>query len=242
MSSVSPIECNHLDDDDHGRCVRGKLAKSTSLKTSTNKSGPQRRKSVHFADAFGLNLECVHLIYGGQPNVPSSAFSHLNISNDLNGLTQLVNDLTNCDAVYNASQSKILKLNPDFVEPFTLADFFDRVRSQKVCLQNCFVTNLETQVNIHCIILVINLSFEKNVKVRYTKDNWRTWSDLAAKYVPNSNNGWSDKFMVELCFNTNSTGELVAGQKVSFAICFSVDGREYWDNNLGSNYSFICSF
>ncbi|RWS09168.1 glycogen-binding subunit 76A-like protein, partial [Dinothrombium tinctorium] len=120
-----------------------------------------------------------------------------------------------------------------FKEPFTLTDFFDRVRRQQVCLQKYFVTNLDTKVNIHFIILVINLSFEKNVKVRYTKDNWKTWNDVVAKYVPNSNDGWSDKFMVEFCFNTNSSGDLAVGQKISFAICFSVDGKEYWDNNLG---------
>ncbi|RWS09165.1 glycogen-binding subunit 76A-like protein [Dinothrombium tinctorium] len=232
-------------DDDNQRPIREKLVKSTSLKTTTKKREPQRRKTVYFADAFGLDLESVYLIQSGQPSVPSSAFSHLNISDDLNGgLTHeckdLVSELTNCGVPCEASANKILKLQPDFPEPFKLVDFFDRVRSQKVCLQNCFVTNSDTKVIIKCIILVINLSFEKNVKFRYSKDNWKTWSDMVAKYVPNSSNGWSDKFMVEFCFNTNSSGELVAGQKISFAVCFSVDGKEYWDNNLGSNYTLTC--
>ncbi|RWS14441.1 glycogen-binding subunit 76A-like protein [Dinothrombium tinctorium] len=242
MTPDSPIECNHLCDDD-GRFVRGKLEKSTSLKT-TKERDPQRRKSVRFADALGLNLESIHLIHGGQPNVPTSAFSHLKISDDLNGFTSQYKDMVSQFPFwpYHTSSNNILKLVPDFIEPFTLVDFLDRVRSQKVCLQNYFVTNLETHVNINCIILVINLSFEKSVKVRYTKDNWKTWNDVTAKYVPNSNNGWSDKFMAEFSLNTDSSSDLVPGQKVSFAICFTVDGKEYWDNNLGSNYTFTCRF
>ncbi|RWS01907.1 phosphatase 1 regulatory subunit 3C-like protein [Dinothrombium tinctorium] len=94
-------------------------------------------------------------------------------------------------------------------------------------------------INVKCIILVVNLSFSKHVTVRYTTDNWQSWVDVEAKYVPNSCNGWSDKFMADFSICTDgSSSALVPGQKILLAVRYESDGREYWDNNLGANYSF----
>ncbi|RWS19761.1 CBM21 domain-containing protein-like protein [Leptotrombidium deliense] len=224
-------ETNDIDDD--YRSLRGRLQKSTSLKTRKpdKECERQQRKSVRFADTIGMNLESIHLIKGGQPTVPLSAFSDLNINETsqktaVNSLQQF----TPCAAKYTL----------DFVEPFSCVDFIERVKNQKVCLQSCFVSSHATNVNISCIITVVNISFEKRVTVRYSSDYWQNTSTVEAKYVPNSCNGWSDKFTADFSVNLDSACGVVPDKHLLFAIQYMVNGNEYWDNNMGLNYSVSC--
>jgi hypothetical protein len=55
------------------------------------------------------------------------------------------------------------------------------------------------------------------VKVRHTGDNWATYTDE----------------VVYGSFNFYTTGSDLA----QYAVCYTVNGVEYWDNNFGSNYT-----
>ena len=161
-------------------------------------------------------------------------------------------------------------LIPEFVEPFVQVNFLDRVRSQNICLENCYISNTSspltspTSTKTPCInsssssptgcssnnllnnqsdscavsvttcIRVVNLSFEKEVYCRFTCNNWATWSEVLASFIPTSSDSWTDRFTA-----TFTVGNLTAGQRVSFALRFKSGSQEYWDNNNGQNYSLM---
>lgn len=79
-------------------------------------------------------------------------------------------------------------------------------------------------------IALKNLNYKKIVRVRISEDNWKTYTDIDAKYwyssKDNSVNYWN--------FNYNTKSNT---KKVQFAVCYEVNGTQYWDNNFGSNYT-----
>ncbi|MDR0915071.1 MAG: CBM21 domain-containing protein [Oscillospiraceae bacterium] len=86
-------------------------------------------------------------------------------------------------------------------------------------------------------IHINNLGYNKNVFVRYTTDNWATYTDAAAGYestYPNFN--YSGPSNVERWgFLVNLP---IADDSIEFAIGYTVNGETYWDNNFGENYSY----
>ena len=111
-----------------------------------------------------------------------------------------------------------------FTQPSLEPDFFNRVSRDCVCLESI----REEPRCLHGIIRVSNLSYSKEVAVRWTHDNWRTSHDTHAVFL--SNHGATDRFAFELPIN---------GDDVSFAIRFRSEGTEHWDNNRGSNYTVL---
>lgn len=76
-----------------------------------------------------------------------------------------------------------------------------------------------------------NYAYHKDVFVRYTRDNWNSWQDAALSYNKTRDDG------TEL-WNTVLTlpyGEGF-GEGFAYAICYRVNGNEYWANNFGANY------
>ena len=76
-----------------------------------------------------------------------------------------------------------------------------------------------------------NYAYHKDVFVRYTRDNWNSWQDAALSYNKTRDDG------TEL-WNTVLTlpyGEGF-GEGFAYAICYRVNGTEYWANNFGANY------
>lgn len=83
---------------------------------------------------------------------------------------------------------------------------------------------------------VVNLAFEKHVIVRYTFNNWRTFTDTDAVYqgpCSGSNNS-KDRFSFSFVWH-NAVGE--DHQQLQLALRYLVNGHEYWDNNDGQNYN-----
>lgn len=73
-----------------------------------------------------------------------------------------------------------------------------------------------------------SLSSNGNVKVRYTTNNWQTYSDVNAYSI--ANNGDSSIAY----FSINLTGQNLSA--LHYAVCYTANGVEYWDNNFGINY------
>ena len=73
-----------------------------------------------------------------------------------------------------------------------------------------------------------NLAYTKNVFVRYTTDNWVTYTDASLSYSTSlSGNLESWNFSVTI----------PSGATVSYCFCYTVNGVSYWDNNFGRNYT-----
>ncbi len=108
-----------------------------------------------------------------------------------------------------------------FTQPSLEPDFFHRVNKHCVVLDNV----CEEARSLQGTVRVANLSYEKEVVVRWTHDNWRSSHDTKAVFC--ANDGASDRFTFELPIN---------GDDVIFCIRFKTNDQEYWDNNRGSNY------
>jgi hypothetical protein len=75
-----------------------------------------------------------------------------------------------------------------------------------------------------------NYAYHKNVFVRYTTDGWNSYKDQAMTYTQSNANG------TETWGTTLSINGMPAHGNFQYAICYKVNGREYWANNFGANY------
>lgn len=183
---------------------------------------------------FNNQLSCSPVrssyLQGNRPPVAGSVFGGGGGGNQFNRTPLLSNGIM-------SAGSDLVNwpiLVPEFVQPFTQYNFLERVRSQKVCLESCVVSSIGNNLSIDCIIRVLNVSFEKMIMVRHTANNWGTWLDALASYIPNSSDGQTDKFSVKFYLKS-----LTKGQRVKFAIIYLVNAEEYWDNNLGIDYCLL---
>lgn len=157
-------------------------------------------------------------------------------------------------------------LIPEFVEPFVQMNFLDRVKNSCICLENCYISNNvsgsgaasaalavassaltsptgapgagsptpENVISVTTCIRVVNKSFGKEIYCRFTTNDWGTWCEEKASFIPTSTDSWSDRFTA-----TFYVAHLNAGQRVKFALRYVTEGKEYWDNNNGQNYSLM---
>lgn len=211
------------DSDEESDCGRvPRIRRCSSLKTGKTPPGtPGRKKSVRFADILGLDLADVRTFLDEVPKVPKSAYEDLDVTLPSSNSVQLGPPL-----------DKVLV--PLFQQPGCLPNFLDRLRDTQVCLESAAVTDAINLTITGCA-RVRNLDFHKSVHLRYSLDNWRSYSDLSASYVENSCDGFSDKFSFILFGNS-----LQIGQRLEMAIRFQAKGEQFWDNNYGLNYCFQC--
>lgn len=202
------------------------IKRSASLKTGKTPPGtPGRKKFVRFADAMGLDLQQIRTFKDEIPIVPPSAFKDLERS-QMNTWTFVSGNSTR-----SSSHRRLILL---FQPPSQAPGFMERLRHNKVLVES--VSCREEDSQIRCIVRVMNINFHKQVRVRFTMDNWSTWSERAASYMMGSSDGETDRFETILYASTLGTG-----QRIQMAVVFSCCGREYWDSNNGLNYTVLCS-
>ena len=138
----------------------------------------------------------------------------------------------------NLSSSSSSSLVPMFNQPGSFVNFYDLIRSRKVCLENAYMADRST---VRGTIRVQNLCMNKKVTVRYTTNNWMRSSDLEAAYVHAAASGGADGFSDQFSFKL-STAPLAVGQRIQFCLRYEPmdHGGEFWDNNDGKNYVFQC--
>ena len=222
---VKIVKNNHTSDEEDFERPPQRVRRCSSLKTGKTPPGtPGRKKIVRFADVLGLDLADVRTFLDEVPKVPIQAYY------------DLVYDVTsmspNNPTLVGPSLDKVLV--PLFQQPGSLPAFLERVKDKQVCLENAAVTD-PISLTIIGSVRVRNLDFHKSVHIRYSLDNWRSYSDMMANYVENSCDGFSDKFTFLIFGNS-----LQIGQRIEMAIRFQAKGQQYWDNNYGQNYCFQC--
>lgn len=210
-------------DEDEDFCRPQRIRRCSSLKTGKTPPGtPGRKKIVRFADVLGLDLADVKTFVDEVPKVPKQAYEDLEIN--IEPVESQICLGPRADRV----------LVPLFQQPGALPCFLDRVREKQVNLENAAVTD-PINLTITGTVRVRNLDFHKSVYLRYTTDNWRSFSDLQASYVENSCDGFSDKFT----FTIYGTSVQI-GQRIEMAARFHCRGQQFWDNNYDTNYVFQC--
>lgn len=204
------------------RCRR-----SSSLKMpKENDTNPAQKKIVRFADALGLDLADVRTFLDELPSVPKSAFSDLKNDEPFGERGQ--------HSFAAAPTLPEKTLVPMFKQPHTSFNFLDRVRDNVVSLEYAKVCPTPV-CSISGTVRVRNLDFCKSVYVRYSIDNWLTFNEIQAVYVPDSCDGFSDKFAFVVYVY-----DVKVNQRVEMAIRYHCSGSIFWDNNNGSNYVFQC--
>lgn len=78
-------------------------------------------------------------------------------------------------------------------------------------------------------VLLKNYAYEKNVQVRYTQDNWATYSDASLSYDSTNSDG-TELWNVQLNLDDRGTSDF------QYCIYYQVNGQTYWANNFGQNY------
>ena len=198
---------------------------STAMKMNgqVNDSGPtcttSRAKKVYFADLVGLKLEFVRTI------TPSSSEDNLCTLEDATWKTH--SDDT------EVPRKRVKYLYPCFVHPSESPDkFIRRVNSQNVCLEFIAYNNLV----ITGLIRVTNLSYMKEVTVRFTLDGWETYRDIWADFMSTCSDGKTEKFS----FRVSVPHDFEVNRHMEFAIRYRVLDKEFWDNNNRNNYHVRC--
>lgn len=152
---------------------------------------------------------------------------------------KLVRKLEEAEA-RNVQLRKELERQPQFIcefpQPCTLISFQERVKRNYVSLETCNVNTGAGNTSLTCIIRVLNQSYEKSVIVRYTTDEWNTFTDAIASFIPRKSDGWSEQFSSSFSI-TNVIRQFRSGQRILFAIRFTNGNSVCWDNNGGLNYS-----
>lgn len=214
---------------------RPKILRSISLKTGKTPPGtPSRKKIVRFADVLGLDLEDVrHIMSGDVPTVPSSAYTDLNLKDIDMPICEPISekieinrrDSSNWHVVQGSTSTNAFY--PLFSNPSEQSDFWDRVRQQRICLESVTVS----EVCVRCTCRVMNCGYHKKVTARYTVNDWMSYNDIDASYVPGSSNGETDSFAFSIFLSS-------LNKSLKFALKYEVNGEEYWDNNRNQNYCF----
>lgn len=217
-----------------------------SLPTSTERAkleiarsrSPTSQKKVRFADSLGLELTSVkHFDVADLPQVPDRIFAKYSpLSNNDND--NIISSTTNhhhhhpphhVGTKFPRPLNQSVCMELEFTNPGRLPHFEHKVREVKVLLE----TFEADEFTLSGVVRVLNLAFEKSVYLRYSLNNWITFMDSLAYYVPDSSDGVTDRFSFKIITPTFMEG---GGSTLQFAIRYCVCGEEFWDNNVGNNY------
>ncbi|NXP21711.1 PPR3A phosphatase, partial [Scytalopus superciliaris] len=170
-------------------------------------------RKVSFADAFGFDLVSVK-------EFDIWEFPNTGQDNDIE------------DEVFPQDEYFFSQL---FTLPPSQEELLQKVREQKVMLESILFLPGITCMN--GVIRVLNISFEKQVYVRTTLNNWLSYYDILADFMPNSCGNETDQFCFKISLVPPYQKE---GVKVEFCIRYETSVGTFWANNDDKNYALIC--
>ena len=83
---------------------------------------------------------------------------------------------------------------------------------------------------------VRNLSYNKNIEIIYSTDNWKTVKTVNASYVSEYSFGYTTIKSPNAVGTERWRYNFPESGAKYFAIKYTVNGTTYWDNNFGANY------
>ena len=186
-------------------CRLGKNPKGIVLEAQRSKS--PFRKAVTFADNRGKCL--MHVL--SYEKFQELDFSIESSSEDLR---------------FSPPVRGLKTFAPLFFLPPSDPELPNKLEREKVKLESVNVIGLV----VIGTVVVLNLSFAKEVTLRYTINGWDTFRDLQLAHVPGNDS--FDRFSFEINFHPMNIID-----KVVFCIRYSCDAGEFWDSNNGFNYT-----
>ncbi|KNB04351.1 hypothetical protein FOXG_06487 [Fusarium oxysporum f. sp. lycopersici 4287] len=96
---------------------------------------------------------------------------------------------------------------------------------------------LDDQNSMQGLVAVRDVAFRKSVTCRFTFDNWKTISDVAAAYSDGNASGEAPSGYDFFVFTIELSDIVNLESKIAYlCVRYTVNGQEYWDNNSGRNY------
>ncbi|BFY97444.1 hypothetical protein BsWGS_00484 [Bradybaena similaris] len=176
-------------------------------------------KKVSFADHKGLALAQVRLVTEGPDEPP-----HLN-PEILSSLTLGANADVTCKPP--------IKLC--FTQPASdYLAFREKINRNLVSLENVILRDYTVEGTIK----VKNIAFEKKVFVRLSLNEWETFENIDATYVPGPGLSYSEPYDT-FSFKLEIPPNFDVSKKLQFAVCFEENGNQHWDSNGGTNYCVV---
>lgn len=116
-------------------------------------------------------------------------------------------------------------------------EFRRKLDENYISLENVIVK--ESSESVVGTVKVKNLSFEKEVFVRSTADDWTTQEDTYCTHISNNNSAASGA--VKVIYDTFSFKLTLPpkSRNIDFCVCYRYDGKEFWDSNGGTNYGIL---
>ncbi|KAM6927431.1 protein phosphatase 1 regulatory subunit 3D-like [Xenentodon cancila] len=200
--------------------------RAQSLSSCSGKTNELRKVKVRFVDALGLDLEEVKLFKVQEhPLIPQHVMFRLLMSSER--------------AFGKALELSLPYFKPCFPENMGAnSDFLTRLQFQSVCLEKVVCS----EQGITGALQVLNLAYEKEVKVHYSFTNWRTQTDTTASWSARGHRGDCNALDTDVFRFRLPVPPFILqpGGTLEFAICYRVNGCDYWDNNNGNNFKLSC--
>lgn len=191
--------------------------------TSTTPESPHSPgripKKVSFADHKGLALAQVRFVKEG-PDEPPLLNPEV-----LSSLTLGANADVTCKPPIKLCFSQPAS---DYLA------FRDKINRELVSLENVILRDYTVEGTIK----VKNITFEKRVFVRLSLDEWETFEDIEATYVPGPGLSYSEPYDT-FSFSLDISPTFDVSKKIQFAVCFEENGNQHWDNMGGKNYCIV---
>lgn len=199
--------------------VEATPAASAATPTKKTRTNRNLRRHISWGDEQGGNLtHAKHFLRDDEPWKCSSKHQANPILYTFAGL-KAKQAAPNQEAVMEFDSS---------ILPLSQADLTAALAAKTIVLESvCMRAPL-----VFLTIRVLNIAFEKHVFVRVTTDNWASYNDVQASYLPGSSNPRSDRF-----YATLSLPGYDKCQGIKFALCMRSCGQEHWDSNGGANYT-----
>ncbi|XP_035257238.1 uncharacterized protein LOC118218719 isoform X2 [Anguilla anguilla] len=208
------------EEEEEGEEERGGAASSGDSEPEPETTASRARR-VSFADAFGLDLVSVK-------EFSSRAVSAASVAAD--------DDDDAAAAVEpGGPDPEEYFLCSQFSVPASAAELLAKLQAQR-CELEC-VELLPGTTTLRGTVRVLNLSYDKRVRVRTTLDGWGTHFDLPASFIPGSSDGETDRFAFSLELSPPVPPE---GVRVEFCLRYETPLGTFWANNSGMNYVLFC--
>ncbi|UJR15329.1 hypothetical protein I4U23_002280 [Adineta vaga] len=124
-----------------------------------------------------------------------------------------------------------LRMPKNFQRPSNL---LQRIYEQQIALEDMFTRG----ITVYGTVRVNNISFHKHVSIRFTIDQWKTSSTIDAHHMVYYSDTNTDLFQFKLTLQKEKLQSLsIVARCMSFAVCYDVNRREFWDNNYSRNYN-----
>ena len=185
------------------------------------KSSPTSPKKVHFADSNGHDLVEVKKFC-----VTAEELKGWYLPRQIvrpRSFTVPQTEMPQSSAEDRRLVLPCFSLRPCFEQP-KHDEIVDMVNRNSICLES--VTSEARWLTI--VSRVFNYGYDKEVSVRFTFDNWQSFTESHANH--SSHDGSTDRFEMKIHVPKRV-------RVLEFALRYQVDGMEYWDNNQTKNYT-----